>query len=324
MRQLALFSVYSVLTLGASAQQVSLLQQAEQEVSRVVERALPAVVTIEARLSGRPVRSSGFVIDSSGLIVCSADGVRAQPQVSVYLTGGGAFSANVIGVDNITGIALLRVRPEVRAELTALRWGDSERTPLGATAILIGNRGGLQGSVTVGTLGGKDRVGVRADNQRTVLVLQFNGTVGSGEPGAPLLDSQGRVIGVMIAQLAYVDGMQVPPTAITGFAVPSEIAQRVVNELRTKGRAEHAWLGVAYGVAPQGVFVQSVMPNSPAQQAGLQVGDLIEQFGDKPIRTVADITRELYRAQPNQRVNITIRREGQRLTLPVTLGKQSL
>lgn len=324
MRQLALFSLCCVLAWTGAASQVSLLQQADQEVSRVVERALPAVVTVEARQSGRFVRSSGFVIDASGLIVCSAEGVRAQPQVSVYLAGGGAFPAKVLGVDNITGIAVLHLRPEVRTELTALRWGDSERTPLGATAILIGNRGGLQGSVTVGTLGGKNRVGVRTDNQRTVLVLQFNGTVGSGEPGAPLLDSQGRVIGVMIAELAYVDGVQVPPTTVTGFAVPSEIAQRVVNELRTKGRAEHAWLGVAYGITPQGVLVRSVAPNSPAQQAGLQAGDLIEQFGDKPIRTVADITRELYRAQPNQRVNITIRREGQRLTLPVTLGKQSL
>lgn len=324
MRWLALFSVFCGLLASVWAQQPSLLQIAEQEVSRVVERALPAVVTIEARLGGRPVRSSGFIIDPSGLIVCSADGVRAQSQVSVYLTNGGVLNANVLGADNITGIALLRVRSEVRLELTALRWGDSERTPLGATAILIGNRGGLQGSVTIGTLGGKDRVGVRADNQRTVLVLQFNGTVGSGEPGAPLLDSQGRVIGVMIAELAYVDGMQVAPLGVTGFAVPSEIAQRVVNELRTKGRAEHAWLGVSYGVTPQGVFVQAIMPGSPAQQAGLQVGDLIEQFGEKPIRTVADITRELYRAQPNQRVNITIRREGQRLTLPVTLGKQSL
>ncbi|MCS7208796.1 MAG: S1C family serine protease, partial [Fimbriimonadales bacterium] len=172
--------------------------------------------------------------------------------------------------------------------------------------------------------GGKDRVGVRRDNQRVVLLLQFNGTVGSGEPGAPLLDSQGRVIGVMTGELASVEGAPVPSVAVVGFAVPAEIAQRVVNDLRTKGRAEHAWLGVDYQGLPTGVVVRRVALGSPAQQAGIQAGDIIAQFGDRPIRTAADLTRALYFAQPNQRVNITVIREGQRLPITVTLGVQSL
>ncbi len=321
MRWLALFSV----CIGASwatAQQTSILQRADQEVSRVVARALPAVVTVESRIAGRTVRSSGFIIDASGLVVCSADGVRTQSRVAVYLADGEHLQAQVAGVDNITGIALLRL--EGASGLTALRWGDSERTPLGATAILIGNRSGLEGSVTVGTLGGKERVGVRRDNGRVVLLLQFNGTVGSGEPGAPLLDSQGRVIGVMAGELASIEGMSVAPVSVVGFAIPAEIAQRVVNDLRTKGRAEHAWLGIDYQSLPTGVVVRRITPNSPAQQAGLALGDIIVQFGDKPIRTAADLTRELYFAAPNQRVAITVQREGQRITLPVTLGKQSL
>lgn len=321
MRRLALFSFGLGVAL-AGAQQPSILQRAEQEVSRVVERALPAVVTVEARIAGRTVRSSGFIIDASGLVVCSAEGVRTQPQVAVYLTDGEALRAGVVGVDNITGIALLRM--DKAQGLTTLRWGDSERTPLGATTILIGNRSGLEGSVTVGTLGGKERVGVRRDNGRVVLLLQFNGTVGAGEPGAPLLDSQGRVIGVMAGELASVEGAPVAPVGVVGFAVPAEIAQRVVNDLRTKGRAEHAWLGVDYQGLPAGVVVRRVAQGSPAQQAGIAVGDVIVQFGDKPIRTASDLTRELYFVQPNQRVAITVLREGQRLTLPVTLGKQSL
>lgn len=321
MRLSALFSV-GLLSAWAIAQQPSLLERTGQEVSLVVERALPAVVTVEARLSGRLTRSSGFIIDPSGFIVCSAEGVRTQPQVAVYLSGGEPASARVVGVDNITGIALLRLNATVK--LPALTWGESERVPLGATTILIGNRSGLEGSVTVGTLGGKDRVGVRRDNQRVVLLLQFNGTVGSGEPGAPLLDSQGRVIGVMTGELASIEGALTPPVAVVGFAVPSEIAQRVVNDLRTKGRAEHAWLGVDYQGLPTGVVVRRVVFGSPAQQAGIQVGDIIAQFGEKPIRTAADLTRALYFAQPNQRVTITVIREGQRVTIPVTLGMQSL
>jgi len=112
--------------------------------------------------------------------------------------------------------------------------------------------------------------------------------------------------------------------AVVGFAVPSEIAQRVVNDLRTKGRAEHAWLGIDYQGLPTGVVVRRVALNSPAQQAGIQVGDIITQFNDKPIRTASDLTRELYFAQPNQRITLTVQREGQQARLPVTLGVQSL
>ena len=317
---LVLFSVCWCLV--SVAQQPSLLERTGQEVSRVVERALPAIVTVEARIGGRLVRSSGFVIDSSGSVVCAAEGVRMQPQVSLYLSEGEPVRARVVGVDNITGLALLR--PEISLRLPALSWGDSERLPLGSTLILIGNRSGLEGSVTVGTLGGKDRVGVRRDNQRVVLLLQFNGTVGSGEQGAPLLDSQGRVVGVMVGELASVEGAPVSPVAVVGFAVPSEIAQRVVNDLRTKGRAEHAWLGVDYQGLPSGVVVRRVALNSPAQKAGIQVGDIITQFNDKPIRTASDLTRELYFAQPNQRITLTVQREGQQVRLAVTLGVQSL
>jgi serine protease Do len=317
---LALFSV--CWSLVSVAQQPSLLERTGQEVSRVAERALPAIVTVEARIGGRLVRSSGFVIDSSGSVVCAAEGVRMQPQVSLYLSGGEPVRARVVGVDNITGLALLR--PEISLRLPALSWGDSERLPLGSTLILIGNRSGLEGSVTVGTLGGKDRVGVRRDNQRVVLLLQFNGTVGSGEQGAPLLDSQGRVVGVMVGELASVEGAPVSPVAVVGFAVPSEIARRVVNDLRTKGRAEHAWLGIDYQGLPTGVVVRRVALNSPAQQAGIQVGDIIMQYNDKPIRTASDLTRELYFAQPNQRITLTVQREGQQVRLAVTLGVQSL
>ena len=317
---LALFSVCWCLV--SVAQQPSLLERTGQEVSRVVERALPAIVTVEARIGGRLVRSSGFVIDSSGSVVCAAEGVRTQLQVSLYLSEGEPVRARVVGVDNITGLALLR--PEITLRLPALSWGESERLPLGSTLILIGNRSGLEGSVTVGTLGGKDRVGVRRDNQRVVLLLQFNGTVSSGEQGAPLLDSQGRVVGVMVGELASVEGAPVSPVAVVGFAIPSEIAQRVVNDLRTKGRAEHAWLGIDYQGLPSGVVVRRVAQGSPAQQAGIQVGDIITQYNDKPIRTASDLTRELYFAQPNQRITLTVRREGQLVRLPVTLGTQSL
>ncbi|MFQ3610715.1 MAG: trypsin-like peptidase domain-containing protein [Fimbriimonadales bacterium] len=305
------------------AQTPSVLDQAAREVGSVVERTRPAVVTVETvQLDNRLVRSSGFIVDSGGWVVCSAEGVQGARALRVLLSDGTAVPAQVVGVDAISGIALLRA-PELGSR-TSLRWGDPDRVPVGATVILIGNRGGLEGSVTVGTLGGKDRVGIRPQNQRVVLLLQFNGTVGSGEPGAPLLDARGQVIGVIIGALSNVEGVPASGLALTGFAIPSTIAQRVVNDLRLKGRAEHVWLGADYQTVGGAVVVRRVAPNSPAQNAGLLPNDLITGFNGQPIRSASDLTRALYYARPNQQVELVILREGKPLKLTVQLGVQSL
>lgn len=324
----ALFRL-SVVWLGSwlialvNAQAPSVLDQAAREVNLVVERARPAVVTIETvQVNNRVVRSSGFVIDAGGWIVCSAEGVQGARALRVILSDGAVSPAQLVGVDGISGIAL--VRATEAPNLPALRWGDSDRVPVGATVILIGNRGGLEGSVTVGTLGGKDRVGIRPQHQRVVLLLQFNGTVSSGEPGAPLLDARGQVIGVIIGALSNVEGMPASGLALTGFAIPSTIAQRVVNDLRLKGRAEHAWLGADYQTLGSSVVVRRVAPNSPAQNAGILPNDLITGFNGQPIRNAADLTRALYYSRPNQQVELVILREGKPLKLTVQLGVQSL
>lgn len=303
----------------------SVLERTGLETSQIVARVRPAVVTVETvTIGGRTVRSSGFVIDSAGWVVCSAEGVQNARSVRTYIGNGTLLPARVQGVDNITGLALLKLE-QTPANLTSLRWGSSENVPVGATAILIGNRGGLEGSVTVGTIGGKDRVGVRPTTGRVVLLLQFNGTVGAGEPGAPLLDTRGQVIGVMVGALEAVEGIPFRSNvAVTGFAVPSEIAKRAVNELRTRGFVEYAWLGVDYRSTPAGVRVVNVVPNSPASRAGIQVNDYISGFNGQPIRSAADLTRALYMAKPNQQVEMVVIREGVPLTLRVQLGRQSL
>ncbi len=310
----------------------TLLERADTEVAQVVERARMAVVTVQVRPAGalnRPLQSSGFVIDSAGYIVGSADGVQNARELQVLLTNGDAYSARLVGSDKITGIALLKIDPP--RPLHALRFGNSDATPVGATAILIGNRGGLQGSVTVGTIGGKDRVGVRPQIQRVVPVLQFNGTIGAGEPGAPLLNTRGEVIGVIIGALSTVEGMPTAPTAgtgapfaVTGFAVPSKVVQRVVEELRTKGRVEHPWLGLDYRSVPAGAQVMRVVAGGPAAQAGIVQGDVIAGFNGEPIESAASLTRALYNSRPHQQVEIVLLREGQTLKVKVKLGVQSL
>ncbi len=309
----------------------SLLERADSEIAQIVERARPAVVTVQVRRASmptRPLQSSGFIIDSAGYIVGSADGVQSARELQVLLVSGEVYPARLIGSDKITGIALLKIDPP--RPLHVLRFGNSDAVPIGATAVLIGNRGGLEGSVTVGTIGGKDRVGVRPESQRVVPVLQFNGTVSAGEPGAPLLNTRGEVIGVIIASLSAVEGVQLPPTAmrsafaVTGFAVPSKVAQRVVDELRTRGRVEHPWLGVDYRSVPGGAQVMRLVPNGPAARAGIVVGDVIVGYDGQPVDSSAALTRALYNSRPNQQVELVLMREGQTLKVRVTLGAQSL
>lgn len=321
------------LLLGAGwVQTPSLLERADAEIAQVVERARPAVVTVQVRRANmptRPLQSSGFIIDSAGYIVGSADGVQNARELQVLLSNGEVYPARLIGSDKITGIALLKIDPP--RPLHALRFGNSDSVPIGATAVLIGNRGGLEGSVTVGTIGGKDRVGVRPESQRVVPVLQFNGTVGAGEPGAPLLNTRGEVIGVIIGALSSVEGLPTAPSAgmhaafaVTGFAVPSKVAQRVVDELRTKGRAEHPWLGVDYRSILGGAQVMRVVPNGPAARAGIMQGDVIVGYEGQPVDSAAALTRALYNSRPHQQVELVLLREGQTLKVKVTLGVQSL
>jgi S1-C subfamily serine protease len=327
-----LTGVFCVVLGTVWAQAPTLLERADTEIAQVVEQARVAVVTVQVRQANapnRPVQSSGFVIDSAGYIVGSADGVQNAREFQVLLASGEVYAARLVGSDKITGIALLKIDPP--RPLRALRFGNSDATPVGATAILIGNRGGLQGSVTVGTIGGKDRVGVRPQIQRVVPVLQFNGTVGAGEPGAPLLNTRGEVIGVIIGALSTVEGMPTAPSAgmatplaVTGFAVPSKVAQRVVVELRTKGRVEHPWLGLDYRSVPGGAQVMRVVAGGPAAQAGIVQGDVIVGFNGEPIESAASLTRALYNARPHQQVEIVLLREGRTLKVKVQLGVQSL
>ncbi|MEN3002362.1 MAG: trypsin-like peptidase domain-containing protein [Armatimonadota bacterium] len=309
------------------------LERADAEIARVVERARPAVVTVQVRrvnMPARPLQSSGFIIDSTGYVVGSADGVQNARELQILLSNGEVYPAQLVGSDTITGIALLKIDPP--RPLPALRFGNSDNVLVGATAVLIGNRGGLEGSVTVGTIGGKDRVGVRPQSQRVVPVLQFNGTVGAGEPGAPLLNTRGEVIGVIIGALSAVEGLPAAAPnlgmranfAVTGFAVPSKVVQRVVEQLRIKGRAEHPWLGVDYRSIPSGAQVMRVVPNGPAARAGIVQGDVIVGYDGQLIDSAAALTRALYNSRPNQQVELVLLREGQTLRVRVTLGVQSL
>jgi len=320
----------------ASGQQ-SVLDQAANEVQQVVERCQNAIVSVRLQPGVKGVESgssgllpnnrtssvlvsTGFIIDPSGYIVCSADGVSGKGPFRVALPDGQVMEAIKIGADLITSVALLKV--QVNEPLPALTMGNSDSVPIGSTGILIGNRHGLTGSVTVGTIGGKDRAGSRANSNRLVLLMQFNAPLGAGEPGSPLLNSRGEVIGMMAGALSEVEGVLTQQAATTGFAVPSNLVRRVVNDLRAYGRARHAWMGAVCRTFAQGLRVESIVPQSPAQLAGLQVNDILLQFNGTPLNSMTALTRSLFYSKPGDKVALMFVRDGQRMQATLTLGDQ--
>lgn len=313
----------------------SVLEQAATEVEQVVAKTRTAIVTVRLESPNRnpslnlapgnrraTLVSSGFVVDSSGYIVCSADGAVGAGPFKVVLNDGQEVSASKVGADRITGIALLKVAS--REPLSALVFGNSDRVTLGSTAILIGNRYGLEGSVTVGTIGGIDRAGVRQDGKRLLLLLQFNAPVGAGEPGSPLLNSRGEVIGVIVGALSQVEGLGQQMVSNTAFAVPANVARRVVSDLRVHGKARHPWLGVDYRTHIRSVRVDMVVPNGPAEKAGLKANDVIVRVNGQPMTDATSLTRFLFNSQPNQTIVIEALRDGAPISLSVTLGEQIL
>lgn len=340
-----LYSLFLLLLCGFPANsqqpatgQQSILEQAANEVQQVVERCQNAIVTVRLQSAGGGKQSgnigllqnhrtgssvlvsTGFIIDPSGYIVCSADGVSGKGPFRVALPDGQVMEALKIGADQITSVALLKV--QVNEPLPALIMGNSDTVPIGSTGILIGNRHGLAGSVTVGTIGGKDRAGSRANSNRLVLLMQFNAPLGAGEPGSPLLNSRGEVIGMMAGALSEVEGVLTQHAATTGFAVPSNLVRRVVNDLRAYGRARHAWMGAVCRTFAQGLRVESIVPQSPAQLAGLQVNDILLQFNGTPLTSMTALTRSLFYSKPGDKVALIFVRDGKRMQATLTLGDQ--
>lgn len=329
--------------------QSSLMESMQAELSKVVQKALPAVVAVRAesvaiisptspaapgvvpsgiRPPGRseigarlPLVSSGFVVDPTGYIVCTADGAEGPGPFRVVLQGGQQVLAHKVGADRITNLALLKAQGTER--LPALTFGDSESVLIGATAILIsGNRGGLPGNVTIGTIGGKDRLGRIGNAPQSLLLLQFNGVVVAGEPGSPLLNVRGEVIGVLIGSPSEVEG-QLMHSAATGFAIPSNLVRRVVSELRTQGKVHYPALGIRYETAPAGgVMVSYVEVNSPADRAGLKPGDIILRFDNTPTPYPVTFTKKMLEAKPGQKVLLLIHRQGKPMMIQVELGAQ--
>ena len=274
---------------------------------------------------GRPIRGqgSGFIIDRSGYVVTNNHVVDGAESVVVTLNDGRELDATIVGTDPQTDLALLRV--EAVGDLPALRFGDSDEARVGEWVLAIGNPFGLGGTATAGIISarGRDIQSGPYDDY-----LQIDAPINSGNSGGPVFNANGEVIGVNTAIFSPNGG-----NVGIGFAIPASQVEAIVDELKQSGTVQRGWLGVqiqdvdeqlaaSFGLdEARGVAVAGVAEDSPADEAGIAVGDVILEFDGEDIDDARELSRTVAATDPQQDVRVTVWRDGEEKSLNVTLAR---
>ena len=264
---------------------------------------------------------SGFIISEDGLIVTNHHVIDGAQSVSITLHSGEEVEATVVGSDPLTDIALLDIAGD---EHPMVSFGSSEDLKVGEAVIAVGSPFGLGGTVTSGIISAKSR---NINSGPFDDFLQTDAAINRGNSGGPLFNMDGEVVGVNTA-IYSPDGGSVG----IGFSVPADLVTEVVTDLQDDGEVERSWLGVqirpvseevAHVVgltAGEGVVIERIVADSPAEVAGLQVGDVILRFGETDIGEVRDLTRSVAVNPSGEVTEITVFRGGEKLALEVTLS----
>ena len=285
----------------------------EATVIRVVRQVRPAVVSVKRGAGG----GSGVIIRHDGLILTNAHVVGSAKQVDVRLASGKNLQGTVLGVDPAVDVAVVKVEAK---GLPEARFADSDQLDVGQAAIAIGNPLGLEGTVTTGVVSATNR---QRSPDDFVGFIQTDAAINPGNSGGPLLDSEGRVIGINTWIIGRANGL--------GFAVPINVARDVAKQVFETGTVRRAILGIVpTSVTPdlatrlklpvkQGASLVEVSPGSPAEKAGLRAEDIITHVEGQEITGAGDLRRILRDRKPGDRVKLTVRRGGETLNMTVQL-----
>jgi len=292
-------------------------------VADIYQQVSPAVVFVQASSGAQGGSGSGFVIADDGKIVTNQHVVDDARQVRVrFGEKGDPIPARVMGQDPNTDIALLKIDPERMPEdLEPLELAPAERELRpGEATIAIGAPFGLAGSVTTGVISALNR-DIESPNGFPISgVVQTDAAINPGNSGGPLLDAEGRAIGVN-SQIATSGGSN----SGVGFAVPAATVREVVPLLERDGEIERPYLGVSTGDAPgttEGAVVAQVVPGAPAADAGLRTADRIIRVGDTAVTESRDVSNAIARRKVGERVAIRYVRGGEELTATVRLDNR--
>jgi S1-C subfamily serine protease len=280
----------------------------------------------ERHISGQ---GSGFIVDRSGIILTNAHVVSQTNKVTVTLKDGRVFDGVVRGTDEVTDLAVVQINPQ-GADLPVAPLGDSSQLKVGDWAIAVGNPVGLDNTVTLGIISTLDRSAAKAGiPDKRIDFLQTDAAINPGNSGGPLLNAQGEVIGINTAIRADAMGI--------GFAIPINRAKSLESTLASGKKVPHPYIGVQMiNLTPKlakqnnqdpnspflipevtGILVVNVVPNTPAQKAGIRRGDVIVKIENKPIADSSELQSIVEKTGINQPLKLTVQRGDSKLDLTV-------
>jgi len=266
---------------------------------------------------------SGFIIDKEGYILTNNHVVEQADEIRVKLDSGKEYEAQIVGTDPETDIALIKVKPDTALPIVEL--GDSDALEVGEWAIAIGNPFGLSQTVTVGVVSalGRDIGAGKYDNY-----IQTDASINPGNSGGPLINIDGKVIGINGAILPGNQGGNIG----IGFAIPINMAKDIIADLKSAKGITRGWLGVVIqNITPElskalklgsteGALVGDVAAGGPADKAGIKRGDVIVKLDDKEVKSSQILPRMVAKNKPGATIGVTVLRNGTSKTFKITLG----
>jgi putative serine protease PepD len=290
-------------------------------VAGIYQRVSPGVVFVENDQNGQAAGSgSGFVIDTAGHVVTNEHVVENGSSFRVrFGENGDPIPAKLLGADKSNDLAVLEIDPsKVGDGLKPVQLGSSQGLEPGEPTVAIGSPFGLERTLTTGVVSALQRRITAPSGFAIEDVIQTDAAINPGNSGGPLLDAQGRVIGVN-SQIASQSGSN----SGVGFAIPVDQVKRVIPFLEKGQQVPHAYLGVRSGDTPTGgAQVGDVVAGGPADKGGIRAGDRVVSIGGQPVRGADDLSAAVNDHKPGEKVDVTVERGGQRRTLTVTLGTQ--
>ncbi len=268
-------------------------------------------------------RGSGFIVSKDGHILTNNHVVDGADKITVTFSDGKIHEAKVLGKDPTFDLAVLKIDGK-GTDFPVLELGDSDTTEVGEWVVAIGNPFGLEHTVTVGVVSAKNR-SIHAGKVNFDGFLQTDAAINPGNSGGPLIDLNGRVVGINTAIVPYAQGI--------GFAVPVNMAKQVMDDLIRYGSVKRGWLGVyiqslteefaeAYGIKEEnGAVVSDVIAGSPAEKAGLQRGDVILTVNGEKVKNHQEFVSKIRQRLAGEKVTLGIIRQKEKSTVSVTLGE---
>lgn len=312
---------------------LQVLKEIQDAISNLAEHVTPTVVGVSSirklsppgsrpRQGGSrvPGSGSGVVIHEDGYIVTNNHVIGNAVEAEIRFSDKSTLIAHIVGRDPDTDLALLKV--ETDRKLTSASFGNSGAVKVGQWVLAVGNPFGLDRTVTLGVVSGIGRENMNLSRYENF--IQTDASINPGNSGGPLFNLQGEVIGINTAIINFAQNI--------GFAIPSNMASRIIDQLKTGGKVVRGWLGVGiqpltpqladkFGVRDgSGILVNEVFQDDPADLAGIQSGDIITQIGDERLESPNQLSRVVAGFPPGEEVLVRIIRDGKPLELPVLLG----